>query len=109
MKPCRYCDQLVPPDSSACPMCGKWNPVDELRCPKCRSPVKEGWKACSRCGTSLEVICPTCGKATFFGDHCSACGARLMVKCPHRKCGHEQPPLGPNCIKCGKPLSGDKK
>ncbi|MDW5563132.1 MAG: zinc ribbon domain-containing protein [Methanomassiliicoccus sp.] len=109
MKPCRYCGELVPPDSNSCPICGKWNPVDEIRCPKCRSPIKEGWKGCAHCGQSLTVSCPACGKDTFFGDHCQQCGARLMVKCQQRKCGFEQPPLGPICSKCGKPISGGKK
>ncbi len=91
MKPCRYCGELVPPDSNACPICGKWNPVDELRCPKCRSPIKEGWKICAGCGQSLSVACPSCGKTTFFGDHCQHCEARLIVKCQQKRCGFEQP------------------
>lgn len=107
MKPCRYCGQLVPPDSNACPACGKWNPVDELRCPQCRSPIKEGWKACSHCGFALSVICPQCGKVTFFGDHCQFCQARLMVACP--KCGMEQPPVGNKCKKCGRPIKRDEQ
>jgi RNA polymerase subunit RPABC4/transcription elongation factor Spt4 len=109
MKPCRYCGELVPPDSNDCPVCGKHNPVDELRCPKCRSPIKEGWKVCSGCGQSLTVVCPYCAKPTFFGDHCQNCQARLVVKCLQKKCGFEQPPLGPICIKCKKPISGAKK
>jgi RNA polymerase subunit RPABC4/transcription elongation factor Spt4 len=109
MGPCRYCGELVPPDSNTCPLCGKWNPVDELRCPKCRSPIKGGWKACSGCGQRLEVVCPACGKSTFFGDHCTFCGGRLMVTCQQRKCGFEQPPLSEQCLKCGKPISGGRK
>lgn len=109
MLPCRYCDQLVPPDAEVCPQCGRWNPVDELRCPRCRSPIMEGWKACSRCGQSLTVTCPFCNQVTFFGDHCSHCDARLTVRCLQKKCGFEQPPLGTICVKCGKPISGGKR
>ncbi len=109
MQPCRHCDQLVPPDSEACPFCGKWNPLGDFRCPKCRSPVKEDWKLCANCGLRLVTICNACGKDTFFGDYCQHCGSRLTVKCQQRRCGFEQPPLGPLCAKCGKPISGGKK
>jgi len=64
---------------------------------------------CSGCGQSLTVVCPYCAKPTFFGDHCQNCQARLVVKCLQKKCGFEQPPLGPICIKCKKPISGAKK
>jgi len=101
--PCRYCNQLVPPDANVCPLCGKVNPLG-LRCPKCRSPIKQAWKNCSNCGLLLEVACPKCGRTTFFGDYCQNCEARLTVFCPNPKCRAEQPPLGGNCLKCGKPL-----
>lgn len=104
MHPCRYCDQLVPPDANTCPLCGKVNPAGPRRCPKCRSPVQKGWVSCSSCGLSLQYRCHACGKTTFFGDYCEHCGVRLAVTCPHRKCRVEQPPLGENCIACGKPL-----
>jgi hypothetical protein len=32
-----------------------------------------------------------------------------MVKCQQKRCGFEQPPLGPMCSICGKPISGAKK
>jgi len=101
-QPCRYCGQLVPPDSNVCPFCGKVNPTGSLRCARCRNPVQKGEKVCGDCGLSLEIPCPKCGKATFFGDYCEQCGSRLTVICP--KCKKEQPPLGPNCINCGRPL-----
>jgi RNA polymerase subunit RPABC4/transcription elongation factor Spt4 len=102
--PCRYCDNIIPPDSSICPICGKVNPVGPLRCPKCRSPIQKDWKACSSCGLSLEIPCPKCQKTTFFGDYCQFCGSQIVVTCPNRKCQTVQPPIGNKCIKCGKPL-----
>lgn len=101
-QPCRYCDQLVPPDSNVCPFCGKVNPLGSLRCPKCRTPVRKSYTVCSSCGQSLRVICPHCGEETFFGDYCEHCDTRLLVKCP--KCEEEQPPLDETCIKCGEKL-----
>ena len=102
--PCRYCGELVEADANVCQACGKVNPYGELRCHKCRAPVKEGWKVCPGCGLKLEIACPKCAEPVFFGDYCSKCGARLTVVCPHKGCGLEQPPVGPNCTKCGKPL-----
>jgi RNA polymerase subunit RPABC4/transcription elongation factor Spt4 len=101
--PCRYCGKLIPPESNVCPICGRRNPLS-LRCPKCKSPIEKGWKSCSDCGLSLEIICPSCGKPTFFGDYCDVCDAPLTVICPNPKCRTEQPPLGDKCIKCHKPL-----
>jgi len=103
---CKYCDKLIPPDSANCPFCEKVNPLGPSRCPKCHEPVEEKWKTCAKCNQNLRIVCPFCGKVTFFGDHCEDCGARLMVTCPN--CKQEQPPIGDNCIKCGKPLK-DKK
>ena len=100
--PCKYCDKLIPPNSTVCPFCGKINPLGPYRCPKCHEPVQKDWQTCSRCGQNLRIVCPKCGKVTFFGDYCEDCGARLLVTCPH--CGQEQPPLGDKCIKCNKPL-----
>jgi methionyl-tRNA synthetase len=57
---------------------------------------------CSSCGLSLSISCPKCGKPTFFGDYCQNCGAQLVVEC--RNCHTVQPPVGANCLKCGKPL-----
>lgn len=102
--PCRYCDGLVSEDSNVCPLCGKVNPVGPLRCPKCHSPIEKGWTKCGHCGLGLQIACPQCGKLTFFGDYCDKCNARLVVVCPNPKCRTEQPPIGPNCVKCGKPL-----
>ncbi len=102
-KPCRYCGELVPPDANVCPSCGKINPIEQ-RCPRCHVPIQENWKACPSCGLGLSIACPRCGKQTFFGDYCQACGQRLTVVCPNRKCRTEQPPIGPNCVRCGKPL-----
>jgi hypothetical protein len=102
--PCRYCDKLVPPDSAVCPFCARVNPTGPLRCPKCRSPIQKDWKACSSCGLSLEILCPQCGKSTFFGDYCQNCGKQIAVTCSNRKCNTVQPPIGNKCIKCGKPL-----
>ena len=101
-QPCRYCDQLIPPESNICPLCGKVNPLGPLRCPKCSNPVRKDYIVCSNCGLSLRVTCPSCGETTFFGDYCEHCGERLTVICP--KCGTEQPPIDNKCIKCGRTL-----
>jgi hypothetical protein len=100
--PCRYCEKLIPPDSSVCPFCGKENPLGPLRCPKCHNPVEKIWKTCSHCGLNLRIVCPYCGKTTFFSDYCEDCGKQLIVTCPH--CKFEQPPVSGKCIKCGKSL-----
>jgi len=102
--PCLYCGEFIPKDSSACPVCSKVNPLGPPRCPRCRTPVEKNWKSCSNCGLSLEIACPKCKEKTFFGDYCGKCGARLIVLCPDPECKTEQPPLGENCVKCGKPL-----
>jgi RNA polymerase subunit RPABC4/transcription elongation factor Spt4 len=103
-QPCRYCNQLNPPDSKACPFCGRVNPVGPLRCPNCQSPIQKDWKACSGCGLVLETSCPSCGKTTFLGDYCSFCNAQLVVICGNSKCKAEQKIGRQKCIKCGKPL-----
>jgi hypothetical protein len=104
--PCKYCEKLIPPDSTACPFCEKVNPLGPFRCPKCHEPIEKEWKVCAKCKQNLRIICPFCDKVTFFGDHCEDCGERLLVTCP--SCGQEQPPLGDNCLKCGKPLKSKK-
>ncbi|HEX3049004.1 MAG TPA: zinc ribbon domain-containing protein [Bacillota bacterium] len=100
--PCRYCDQLIPPDSNTCPLCGKVNPLGPLRCQKCRVPIQKGWKSCPGCGLTLETNCPHCGEKTFFGDYCDHCGKELKITCP--KCGTKQAPLSECCLQCKKPL-----
>ncbi|HPC30846.1 MAG TPA: zinc ribbon domain-containing protein, partial [Candidatus Pacearchaeota archaeon] len=105
--PCKYCEKLIPPNSTVCPFCGKANPLGPYRCPKCHEPIEKEWQVCPKCNQNLRIVCPHCGKITFFGDHCEDCGARLFIKCPH--CGQEQPPLSDNCIKCGKPLKVEKR
>ncbi|MFH0748766.1 MAG: zinc ribbon domain-containing protein [Candidatus Bathyarchaeota archaeon] len=100
-KPCKYCGQLVPPNSNVCPLCGKVNPL-ENRCPKCRALIQTTWLSCGSCGLSLRIKCPKCGKDTFFGDYCENCGNRLTVEC--NKCHTTQAPINNKCIKCGKPL-----
>lgn len=107
--PCRYCDQLVPPDSNTCPFCGKVNPTGSLRCPKCCSPIRKAYKACDTCGLVLTTVCPECLESTFFGDYCDRCGARLVVTCPHPKCRKTQPPLGGNCMHCGQPMTSTQR
>ena len=102
--PCRYCNQFIPPNSNRCPLCGKVRPLGPLRCPRCAAPIRKGWIKCNSCGQSLQVVCPACGKDTFFGDYCEHCDHHMVVVCPHRKCRAEQPPLGEKCIKCGRPL-----
>jgi hypothetical protein len=99
---CKYCDKLIPPNSTVCPLCKKSNPLGPYRCPKCHEPIEKDWQVCSYCNQNLRIVCPFCQKVTFFGDHCEDCGARLLVTCPF--CGQEQPPLGDNCIKCGKSM-----
>lgn len=107
-RPCRYCNQLVPPDTNVCPICGKVNPLSGPSCPKCAARIEAGWKKCPSCGLVLEVKCPKCGKATFLGDYCDQCQARLTVFCTNKKCRLEQAPIGDKCIKCGKPLAVSK-
>ncbi|MFO7811246.1 MAG: hypothetical protein R6V47_07760 [Candidatus Delongbacteria bacterium] len=102
--PCRYCDKLVPPNSNVCPFCGKINPKGPTRCPVCRNPISSDYKVCAGCGLELKTVCPECGKETFLGDYCEHCDVRLLVVCTNKKCGHEQPPIGDKCLKCGKPL-----
>jgi len=102
--PCNYCGQLIENDAQFCPFCGKINPLGPLRCPKCRNPITKEYKICSNCGISLRIVCPRCGKETFFGDYCDNCDQRLVVVCSNPKCKTEQPPIGDVCIKCGKPL-----
>ena len=101
-KPCKYCGQLIPPNSNVCPICGKVNPL-ETRCPRCRALVDPRWMRCNVCGLSLVINYPKCGRQTFFGDYCQNCGERLLVEC--KKCHTVQPPISANCVKCGKPLS----
>ncbi len=105
--PCKYCREIIPPDSSVCPKCGRVNPLEKERCPKCRSLIEHGWVACTHCGLSLRATCPKCGQPTFLGDYCDSCGQRLTITCP--KCGTEQPIINEKCIKCKKPIQGGKK
>ena len=102
--PCKYCEQMVSPDAAVCPFCGKEGPLGPDRCPKCHDPIDKKWKACAHCGLNLRIVCPFCGKVTFFGKYCEDCGKKLVVACP--VCQFEQPPLGDKCIKCGQPLKG---
>ncbi|MFP4200983.1 MAG: double zinc ribbon domain-containing protein [Bacillota bacterium] len=102
-KPCRYCDELIPPTSNTCPNCGRVNPLSS-RCPRCKTPLRAGWSHCPSCGLKLRIDCPYCGEKTFFGDYCDKCDARLLVRCTGEKCRLEQPPLGEVCIECGKPV-----
>jgi len=102
--PCRYCDELIPPNSKVCPLCGRVNPLGSLRCPNCRDVVRRQWKNCSNCGISLSITCPYCDEPTYFGDYCYECDARLMVVCSNEECELEQPPIGEQCKECGKAL-----
>lgn len=104
---CKYCDKLIPPNSTVCPLCEKSNPLGPYRCPKCHEPIEKDWKVCSHCNQNLRIVCPFCEKVTFFGDHCEDCGARLLVACPH--CNQEQPPISDNCIKCGESMEKKEK
>jgi RNA polymerase subunit RPABC4/transcription elongation factor Spt4 len=100
--PCKYCNQLIPPNSNVCPLCGKVNPLGPYRCPKCRAPIEKNWKACSRCGLALEITCPSCKKTTFFGDYCQHCDAPLWTEC--KNCHKVQPITNEKCVNCGKKL-----
>jgi hypothetical protein len=101
---CRYCNQLIEPDSNVCPLCGKVNPLGPSRCPKCRNPIQKTWKHCSHCGLTLAVVCPKCRRTSFLGDYCDHCDARLVVICRNPKCRAEQPPIGDVCVRCSQPL-----
>lgn len=103
-KPCRYCDNLVPPESKVCPFCARSNPIGALRCLQCRNPVEEGWKVCSHCGQALEVECPFCKERTFLSEVCGHCGKKLIAVCPNKKCNSEQPLIGERCARCNTKL-----
>jgi len=107
--PCKYCQEMISPDSAVCPFCSKEGPLGPDRCPKCHDPIEKKWKSCAHCGLNLRIVCPFCGKVTFFGGYCEDCGKKMVVNCPY--CQFEQPPLGDKCIKCGQPLikKEDKK
>lgn len=104
--PCRYCNALVEADAEFCPACGKVNPTGKLRCQWCKSPIERGNPVCSSCGMNLQIACPFCGQATFFGDYCDACGQRLVKPCPH--CGSPQSLVAVTCEKCRKPMAQGK-
>lgn len=104
--PCRYCNTLVEKDAEFCPACGKAHPTGSLRCQWCKSPIVPGQAVCSNCGMNLQIVCPFCGQATFFGDYCDACGQRLVQPCPH--CGSPQTLVAQTCEKCRKPMAKGK-
>jgi RNA polymerase subunit RPABC4/transcription elongation factor Spt4 len=103
-RPCRYCGKLAEPDANVCPFCGTVEPAGPPRCPKCRSPIQKGAKICGSCGFLLEIICGSCGKATFPDTYCEHCGKKVAIKCPNPKCGFEQVLYDNKCIKCEKKL-----
>jgi RNA polymerase subunit RPABC4/transcription elongation factor Spt4 len=104
--PCRYCNTLVEKDAEFCPACGKAHPTGPVRCQWCKSPIVPGQAVCSNCGMNLQITCPFCGQATFFGDYCDACGQRLVQPCPH--CGSPQALVAQTCEKCRKPMAKGK-
>lgn len=104
--PCRHCNVLVEADAEFCPACGRVNPTGKLRCQFCKSPIERGQGVCASCGMALQVACPFCGQATFFGDYCDACGQRLVKPCP--SCGSPQSLVAVTCEKCRKPMAKGK-
>jgi class 3 adenylate cyclase/tetratricopeptide (TPR) repeat protein len=49
-----------------------------LFCSSCRATAEAGALACRRCGTPLELTCPTCGRANpWDARFCNLCGNRL--------------------------------
>ena len=100
--PCAYCGKLVNRTRTFARTAVKELRRGHFKCPRCRNTVERDFKLCAHCGLPLHIICPTCGKETFFGAQCDVCSTSLLVTCP--KCKTQQPPVGPNCVKCGKPL-----
>ncbi|MCF8038014.1 MAG: AAA family ATPase [Desulfohalobiaceae bacterium] len=45
-----------------------------MECPQCRFANRDGAKFCKKCGTSLELLCPSCGQPyeseSLFCDEC---------------------------------------
>lgn len=101
---CMYCNELIPGDSSICPICEKQDPFT-MRCPKCQNPIQKDWKVCSSCGIKLRAICIKCKKETFTAKTCQNCGEPVLIKCNNRKCLEVQILTAERkCIKCGNKL-----
>ncbi|MCF0114297.1 MAG: SPFH domain-containing protein [Erysipelotrichaceae bacterium] len=77
----------------------------ETVCPKCGNKLPGNAKFCLECGTKIEVlldnemICPKCGKKTQKGKFCMECGSSLNCVCP--LCGKELPYNAKFCLECG--------
>ncbi|MBM3261822.1 MAG: zinc ribbon domain-containing protein [candidate division Zixibacteria bacterium] len=51
-----------------------------MTCPECRHDNREGVRYCTRCGTSLFLLCPRCHAGVVADDlYCGECGVRLPV------------------------------
>ena len=51
-----------------------------MLCPTCQSPVLDGAKFCTECGTALAASCPQCGAAHSPGQRfCAECGSPLSA------------------------------
>lgn len=101
---CSYCNQLIPGDSTVCPLCMKEDPFT-MRCLKCRNPIQKNWKVCSSCGIKLVAICPKCNKEVPTAIKCENCNETLLMRCKNKKCLEVQVVTkGRKCIKCGKKI-----
>ncbi|MFH1242296.1 MAG: SUMF1/EgtB/PvdO family nonheme iron enzyme [Pseudomonadota bacterium] len=71
---------------------------DKSQCPQCGEPVREGWKLCPACETSLgEPVCPKCRMPVKeHWKRCPECEAPLVC----RSCGRRIPVGQSECPKC---------
>ncbi len=102
-QPCIHCGEFVERDSRLCPKCGSRSPFG-YHCPTCLREIKKDQPACSGCGRSLTVTCPTCGQSTFADERCEKCSAGLMIHCTNSRCGELQFFENKKCTVCGKKI-----
>jgi len=105
-QPCIHCGAFIDRDVRLCPGCQSRSPFG-YRCPTCLRDIQKGQAACSGCGRSLYVACPTCGSRTFAGERCEACGGGLMINCTNLRCGDLQFFENIKCTACGKKIKRD--
>ena len=105
-QPCIHCGEFIERDSRLCVKCGSRSPFG-YHCPTCMREIQKGQPACSGCGRSLTVICPTCEAPTFAGERCDKCGAGLMINCTNSRCEQLQFFENIKCTACGKKIKKD--